>query len=196
MTAAATLAEPGAAFPWLDWASVARFVNKMWDPENNPHHSIVGLTGSGKSYLAVNGILRPLCSYDRVLLIDTKGDDPIVSSQGRPVKQLESARLWQGLTRKRQPYDRWQRLVVNDDRKIARAQVGAALRRVYEEGSWVVYVDETWDLTSKDPDVGLNLGPQLARIWRKGRSRHVSLIAATQTPVEVPRLFYDQASFA
>lgn len=184
------------SYPWSPWPTVAQWVNRAWDPENVPHHSIIGLTGCGKSYLAVNGILRPMCSMDRVLLIDTKGDDPIVSAQGRPVKRIESPPVWRRMTRRPEPYDQWQRLVVSEDRAEARQQVRSALDRVYEEGNWVVYVDEAWDLTSKDPDVGLNLGGPLARIWRKGRGRHVSLVAATQTPVEVPRLFYDQCSFA
>lgn len=172
------------------------WVNREWDPENMPHHSIIGLTGSGKSYLGINGILRPLCAMDRVLLIDTKGDDPIVSRQGRPVTQIETPKFWQRMGKKRHAFDDWQRLVVSDERNEARHQVRTALGRAYDEGNWVIFVDETWDLTSKDPDVGLNLGGILAKIWRKGRGRHVSLVAATQTPVEVPRLFYDQASFA
>lgn len=195
MTVPATPADVN-AYPWVEWPQVAMWVNRAWDPENVPHHSIIALTGGGKSYLAVNGILRPLCAMDRVLLIDTKGDDPIVSAQGRPVRQIETPKWWEGKTRRPEPFDKWQRLVVSDDRDEARHQVRTALNRVYAEGNWVVYLDETWDITSKDPDVGLNLGGPLAKIWRKGRGRHVSLVAATQAPVEVPRLFYDQASFA
>jgi DNA helicase HerA-like ATPase len=191
-----TALTPDATYPWMQWPQVSQWVDRAWDPENVPHHSIIGLTGCGKSYLAVNGILRPMCAMDRVLLVDTKGDDPIVSKQGRPVKALETRRIWQGRARRKEPYDQWQRLVVSDDRTEARGQVRTALNRAYEEGHWVVYVDEAWDICSKDPDVGLNLGGPMARIWRKGRGRHVSLVAATQTPVEVPRLFYDQASFA
>ena len=184
------------SYPWVHWPAVAMWVHRAWDPENVPHHSIIGLTGCGKSYLAINGILRPMCAMDRVLLIDTKGDDPIVSKQGRAVRQIETPKFWKGMTRKPRPFDQWQRLVVSEDRVEARHQVRTALNRAYDEGNWVVYVDETWDITGKDPEVGLNLGGPMAKIWRKGRGRHVSLVAATQTPVEVPRLFYDQASFA
>jgi len=39
--------------PWKDMAGRPQLCHNMWDPENNPHHSIIGLTGSGKSYLVL-----------------------------------------------------------------------------------------------------------------------------------------------
>src|SRR5690349_24944592 len=76
-------ANGGPLIPWEEWETVQSRVNKMWDPQNTPHHSIIGLTGSGKSFLAVNGILKPMCTWDRVLIIDSKRDDPLVSKIGR-----------------------------------------------------------------------------------------------------------------
>jgi DNA helicase HerA-like ATPase len=179
----------------MPWFSVRAQVDKLWDPENCPHHSIIGLTGSGKSYLAVNGLLE-MCKFDRVLLIDTKGDDPTISKTGKPVKEWRKAPWYQVKTDNEKPRSQWQRLVVSDHREKAIDQVGNALEGVYADGDWVVYVDETFDITSRDRNIGLGLEGAMTKIWRKGRSRHVSLIAATQTPVAVPRLFYDQASFA
>lgn len=196
MTAAAQLAATPDTFPWLGWPRVAQYVDRIWDPENSPHHSIVGLTGSGKSYLAVNGILRPLCAWDRVLIVDTKGDDEIVSKQGKAVHALQPERVWRDVTRRREPFDRWQRLVVSDDKEHARHQVSHALKQVYEQGDWVVYLDEIRDITDPHRETGLRMLPLVDRIYRKGRSRHVSLIAATQAPRWCPSSFYDQASFA
>jgi hypothetical protein len=189
-----------ASVPWTPWAQVVPRVNKLWDPENTPHHSIIALTGGGKSYLGVNGILKPMCALDRVLIIDSKGDDPLVSSVGRPVKELPRHNLWMGNQRKKEPYDSWWRLEVSQDRvgagrRKAQEQVFKALERVYREGNWVVYFDEIRDLTDpKPPNLGLNA--HVDQIYRLGRSRHVSIIAATQAPRWVPASFYDQASFA
>lgn len=183
------------SYPWLHWPKVMQYVNRAWDPENAPHHAIIGLTGCGKSYLAVNGILRPMCSMDRVLLIDTKGDDPLVSKQGRAVKLLETPPVWKGMLRKERPYMHWQRLVVSDDREEAQHQVRHALQTVYKQGNWVVYIDEIRDVTDA-VDPGLGLSPWVNVLYRKGRSRHISVIAGTQSPSWVPRSFYDQASFA
>lgn len=169
-------------------------VDRMWDPKNTPHHSIVGLTGSGKSYLAVNGILD-MCSYDRVLLVDSKGDDEVLTTAGTRIRDIPS-NPWHGLGRRREPRQWWYRLVLYEEEpRKARIQIARALDRVYREGNWVLYFDELHHLTgTRAPN--LNLGPQIERIYRLGRNRRISIVAGTQTPVLVPRVFYDQASFA
>ncbi len=181
-------------YPWVPWRTVRSTVDKLWDPENASHHSIIGLSGSGKSFLATKGILD-LCAYDRVLIIDTKGDDP--STQiGQVVKKLPKHTWYSALGRKRDgPYEKWYRLVAPDDVKQGHDVVGEALNNAYDEGDWVIFIDETWEVTGRG-EYGLGLEGVMSKLWRKGRYRHVSVIAATQTPVAVPRLFYDQASFA
>lgn len=174
------------------------YVNKQWDPENTPHQSIIGLTGSGKSYLAVNGILRPMCAMDRVLLIDSKGDDKLVSQQGHPCVDIPTQPWYQPLRRKKEKYQDWHRLVVHGnrhtEREKARTQVAKAFDRVFKEGEWIVYIDEIIDISTNAP--GLSLRPYIDELYRMGRSRGISVIASTQAPVQVPRTFYDQASFA
>lgn len=181
-------------YPWVDWSSVKSVVNKLWDPENIPHHSIIGLTRSGKSYLAANGILS-LCENDRVLIVDTKGDDP--STQiGQPVKRIPKHTWYSAMGRKRDgPREKWYRLVVPENRKVGAEMVEEALSNCYDEGEWVVYIDECWEVTGKGSE-GLGLEDIMSKLWRKGGYRHVSVVAGTQTPVQVPRLFYDQAGFA
>ena len=180
---------------WFGWPTIHGVVNRMWDPENSPHHSIIGLTGSGKSYLAINGLL-PMCLKDRVLIVDTKGDDRLVSTTGKPVASLPD-QTW-SVKRNNDDRANWYRLVVKtspNDRGLARDQVRRALAKVYKEGEWVVYFDEIRDIC--DPRApGLGLLPWVDEIYRKGRSRHLSVIAATQAPRYVPTSFYDQASFA
>lgn len=188
----------GGVIPWMEWSKVAGFVNKTWDPLNSPHHSIIGLTGSGKSYLAINGLLKPLCAMDRVMIIDTKQDDPLVSSIGKPVTEIPRQTVYGG--RKRHPQDRWFRLVVhdaldNEGRRRAQDQVRTALTRAHREGNWVIYIDELQDLGGmRQPNLGLTM--LIDEIYRKGRSKKVSIIAATQAPRNVPSSFYDQCSFA
>lgn len=186
---------PGTAM--RSWAEVQSFINEMWDPENSPHHSIVGLTGSGKTHLAVNGLLKPLCQNDRVLIIDTKRNDKLVSSIGKPVTELPRRTFYSG--RRREPMDRWFRLVVHDQfdtegRGQAKLQVYRALKRVYNEGEWIIYGDELQDIGGRQaPNLGLMM--HIDEIYRKGRSRHVSILGTTQAPRNVPTSFYDQASF-
>lgn len=181
--------------PWADWSTVSQRVNKMWDPRNTPHHSFIGLTGSGKSYLAINGILKPMCPYDRVLIIDSKGDDELVSTTGKGCKNLPRLdRLTWGNPRRREPFDSWWRLDVSDKRAEAQQQVFTALQQVYRGGNWVVLLDEIRDLTDPKPP-NLGFGSQIATMYRKGRVKGISILAGTQAPRWVVREFYDQASF-
>lgn len=183
--------------PVRSWQEVHHFVNHMWDPENTPHHSVIGLTGSGKSYLCINGLLRPMCHNDRVLIVDTKRNDKLVASVGKPVTELP-VKTYD--TRKKEPYDSWFRLVVHDQfesegRGKAKLQVFKAMQRVYNEGDWVVFFDEVQDIGGlRMPNLGLSM--HLDEIYRKGRSRHISVVASTQAPRHVPTSFYDQADFA
>lgn len=183
--------------PSRPWPVVHRFVNQLWDPENTPHHSAIGLTGSGKSYLCINGLLRPMCHGDRVLIVDCKRNDKLVASAGKPVSEIPHETY---KTRKKEPYDNWFRLVVHDQfsdegRAKAKLQVYKAMERVYREGHWVIYFDEIQDVGgTRIPNLGL--GQYIDEIYRKGRSRHISVVASTQAPRHVPTSFYDQADFA
>lgn len=181
-------------FPWTSWPKVRDAVSKLWDPQNDPHHVIIGGTGSGKSYLAVNGILKPMCAYDRVLIVDTKGDDPIVSQMGKACRELPRNTWWRNMSHKQEAYKDWHRIVSYDDNAKAREQIGSALHHVINEGNWVIYLDEAVEVVdSRKPNLGL--ADIVSFGLRKGRSKNVSFINATQAPVWVPRWMIDQSSF-
>lgn len=196
MTHAALLSPESPEIPWMEWGSVRSYVNKAWDPENCPHHSIIGLTGSGKSYLAVKGILRPMCALDRVLIIDSKQDDKLVSSIGNPVRELPRQTWYSGMGRRRtEPYKSWYRLQLTGTPDEKRMQVGKTLARVYKEGNWVVFIDELKHITGPRKPF-LRLGAFVDEIYIMGRSRKISIVAGTQAPKDVTTSFYDQSSFA
>src|SRR5215469_15046348 len=180
------------SIPTRSWDEVIRRVDTLWKPEFAPHHSIFGQNGSGKTHLIVHGLL-PLCEGDNVLILDSKGDDPVLAKAGaRPVRRLPS-RLRRTLDNDN-PRDGWFRLLVYDETSKARDQVGETLDRIYEEGNWIVILDETRAIS--DPrSPGLGLQPLLDRMWLRGRSRHISVVASTQAPRWVPTSFYDQCQF-
>lgn len=185
-------------YPWRPWRDVRSYVDKSWDAENNPHHSIIGLTGSGKSFLIRHGLLD-MSKGDRVLIVDTKnypkGEE--ISRIGNPVKEFPKRAWYVGMSRtKKEPMANWFRLTVSDNITTARAQVGEALHSAYTEGDWIIVIDELWDIVSTNKGVGLGLAPLYQKIMRKGRSRHVPMIAGTQNPAWMPGEFYDQASYA
>jgi hypothetical protein len=134
-----------------------------------------------------------MVARNNVLTIDNKGgDETLLGMCGRPVKSLP------GRTRKlsseRRPKENWYHLIVADQRAEAREQVANALDQVYREGDWTVVIDETRAVS--DPrSPGLGLQPLLDRLWLRGRSRGINVIAGTQAPRWVPTSFYDQCNF-
>lgn len=181
------------SIPTRSWAAVQRRVDELWKPEFAPHHSIMGQNGSGKTHLIVHGLL-PLCTDDKVLIIDNKGDDPVINAAGAKRVRHIPRNLRRATMDDGKPKSGWYQLVVYDDTPRAQDQVGNALRQIYAEGNWVVVVDETRAVS--DPrSPGLGLQPELDRLWLRGRSRHISVIASTQAPRWVPSSFYDQCQF-
>lgn len=181
------------SIPARSWKAVQQRVDRLWIPQFAPHHSLIGQNGAGKSHLIVYGIL-PLCTDDKVLIIDSKGDDPVLNASGaRPVRRIPSL-YRRALTDNNKPKEAWFRLVVWDDVSRAKDQVAMALERVYNEGSWIVVLDETRAIS--DPrSPGLGLQPHLDRLWLRGRSRNIAVVASTQAPRWVPSSFYDQCQF-
>ena len=180
------------SIPHKPWEEVKFEVFKRWRPLNSPHHSIISLSGGGKSYLATRGLL-PMRGWRKTLIIDNKGDDETLRDVGKRVRQLpKKDSLW---SRDREQPDRhWYRLMVYEDWGKAREQVKDALAHCYRQGNWTIFVDETRNLT--DPRVpSLNLRNYVEQIWLRGRSRGVEMVSMTQAPRWVPSSFYDQPSF-
>lgn len=174
------------------WPEVVRRIDRLWVPQQAPHHSIMGQTRSGKSYLITRGLL-PLVGRENVLTIDCKGgDETLLGYCGKPVKAIPT-RL-RKLSNESRPKENWYHLIVADHRAQARDQVAEALERVYKEGDWVVVVDETRAVA--DPrSPGLGLQPLLDRMWLRGGGRGITVVAGTQAPRWVPSSFYDQCAF-
>lgn len=180
------------SIPTRSWKEVQRRVDKFWVPEFAPHHSLIGQNGAGKSHLITFGLL-PLCLKDNVCIIDNKGDDPVLNASGaKPVRKIPT-KLRRAMDENRDR-DGWFRLQVFDETSKAQDQVGQALERIYNEGNWIVVLDETRAIS--DPrSPGLGLQPLLDRMWLRGRSRRICIVASTQAPRWVPTSFYDQCQF-
>jgi len=177
--------------PRKPWDEVKHDIYKHWVRKDTPHHSIVSLSGGGKSYLATRGLL-PMRGWQRALIIDNKGDDETLREVGREVRELPRNDPW--YRSKDEPDHSWYRLKVNDDWGKAREQVKKALAHVYHQGNWTVFIDETRNLT--DPKLpSLNLRSYVEQLWLRGRSRGVEVVSMTQGPRWVPSSFYDQPSF-
>lgn len=181
--------------PDVPWPVIRSRLQRLWTVRDAPHHSIMGMTRSGKSYLTRYGILD-VCQWDRVLIIDCKGDDPTLSGLGRVVNRFPSkmTRSARQLMRDDQPRENWFRLVISSDWAVAREQVQEALERVLEEGDWIVVIDELRVITDTRAP-GLNLAPQWEAIILRGGFKGVGAVNLTQEPRWVRGSFYTQGSF-
>ncbi len=179
----------------VPWDEIHGRVGNFWIPGDAPHHSIVAQTRGGKSFLIGQGILRHK-EYDRVLIVDVKGDDPTYAEIGKPVDKIPKLgiRTFKDWLSEAKPREHWYRLVVREDWNDARQQVGKALAQCYKEHDWTIVLDETRALTDARPP-GLNLSPLVEQLWLRGGSKGINVVAATQGPRWVPRSFYEQAQF-
>lgn len=193
--AASRITQPELIIPEVPWPVIRSRLQKLWVVRDAPHHSVVGQTRSGKSYLTRYGILD-VCQWDRVLFIDGKGDDSTLMGLGRVVNRFPSklTRNARQLMRDNKPRENWFRLVTSRDSTVARDQVGEAYERVMDEGDWIIVTDELrYSTDARSP--GLNLGPQWEAIILRGGSRGVGAVNLTQEPRWVRGSFYTQSAF-
>lgn len=194
--------------PTVPWPVIRSRLARMWTVRDAPHHSVIGQTRSGKTFLARHGILDT-CLYDRVLFIDAKGDDPTSDGLGHTVHRMPSKtkRMTTRMIKEDQrmfgprPADsrskarsNWFRLVTSDQWDRAIPQVRDALEQVYAEGNWIIVTDELRYLTDKRQP-GLGLEAYWNQIIFRGGSRGIGMVSLTQEPRWVPGAFYTQSSF-
>lgn len=125
----------------------------------------------------------------RLLIVDVKGGDPNLEGIGRVTRRMPGAH-----DRELDPAgdddrtDREPILLRPDPDREPKRVVFEALARVWREGGWTIYVDETRLVSDY-----LGLKNTLERLWLFARSRGVAVVTGTQAPRWVPPAMYDQA---
>lgn len=177
---------PGGIFR-VRWAEHRAFLDANW--QLGEHVSIFAPTGNGKTHLITRGLL-PV--WDRaadeknaqpVMFIDCKDGDPLTRNFGTLVDKFPSKmQRW-----RRKPW--WRLKVPSLFRGATSGQqqhvIYDALRNVYNEGNWILVIDEV------RPLVELKLQKHLTEVWERGRTQGITLIAGTQAPSWMPPAMYD-----
>lgn len=175
----ARLANEAPRVPW------DKFISHHFRWAHGEHVGLIGPTGQGKTTMIET--LLPLHPY--VVVFATKPRD---ESMLRFIRDFGYLRMnkWTALPARRAPRRvLWppardlhssgtQRLVFQD-----------AMERIYIEGGWTVAIDELWVFSEL-----LKLDTEVKTYLFQARSLGISLLAATQRPVDVPLALYDQST--
>ncbi len=176
----------------LSWHRFIPWFSRQW--QQGEHITIIGPTGSGKSYLALQ-LIKTRRDY---LLLLTKGHDKTldrfiekeeieVIKQWPPSGFSDKVALWPKFT----GIDSFQEqhTVFKNAINGYRTKTGKHIKGIYSEGSWSVLVDEVMYFREE-----LHLETELRMLWTQGRSNDISLVAGTQRPRDVPQLMLNQWS--
>lgn len=175
----------------LPWARFLPWFTKQWAA--GEHVTIIGPTGSGKSYLALQ-LIKTRSYY---ILLLTKGKDKTLD-RFIAREDIDIIRRWppDGFTQK---VALWPRFTGAESfqhqhtvfREAINGYVkgGRKIDGIYTEGVWTVLIDEVMYFKEE-----LHLETELRMLWTQGRSNDISLVAGSQRPRDVPQLMLNQWS--
>jgi hypothetical protein len=175
--------------PRIGWDDFIRNEFRWYAGE---HVAAIGPTGQGKTFF----ISKLLPSRKFVVVFGTKPSDSALTklikvngykhlqawpSNWFPVNKDEPIRrvLWPNV----------RSLKDNDARVLQKGVFEDALWKIFREGGWTTFLDETSYVVQE-----LGLGNWVKRYLLQARELKVSLICATQRPAWVPREIYDQST--
>lgn len=175
----ARLANEAPRIPW------DKFITQLFTWKHGEHIGLVGPTGQGKTTMLET--LLPLHPY--VVAFATKPRD---ESMTRLIEHGGYIRLqkWERLPVTRAPRRvLWPPARDLHSSGLQTAVFRDAMERIYLEHGWTVAIDELWVFTEL-----LHLETEVKTYLFQARSLGISLLAATQRPVDVPLALYDQST--
>lgn len=191
------------AVPFTPWdAFMRRF---SW--RQGEHVTVIGPTGTGKTTVLRAILPKRYDAHGSVLVLATKSQDTNLDSWARS-DHLARVDQWPP----RAPFWKrpgdiqhadghvtpWDRRVMLWPRPFG-MELGAvddhiadvhrrAMTDAYWSGGWTIVGEELYELSQ------LGLDRELTKIWTQGRSAGLSLVGATQRPVNIPLYAYSQAT--
>lgn len=153
--------------------------------EAGQHLAIVGPTGSGKSYVALDLLERRAEQRDaHVVVFASKQRDKTLTDLGWPIirewppdyehREFRRVILWP-------PYGTASRA------QSRRGVYTDALDAILTEGHWTLYLDEAGYFVEQ-----LKLRPILDEYWNQGRSSGITVVASSQGVTWVPKPMLSQ----
>lgn len=142
----------------------------------------IGGTGSGKTYLQRRLVSRAHERHDYVLIHDAKDRTP---QYGGAIRSMVA-------DVHRDPPSH-KTVVIRDDDPETVAELG--WRIADKGGTALVVIDELYDALSAPMHFRARGASRISEIYRKGRSRGVSILGSTQIPQSLPTVVIDLSDF-
>jgi DNA helicase HerA-like ATPase len=136
------------------------------------HVSIIGDTGSGKTYLESHLLQH----RGAVIVVRTKPDDINFDGFER-IRSIREVRAGQYKYLLEPRYDRQSR------------EISRAVEHVWQAGNWCIAIDELYYLTDR-----LRMREPIDRLLTQGRSKRISVVCGMQRPVSITRFAISQAT--
>lgn len=170
-----------------------------WQWSQGEHVTIVGPTGTGKSTLMRAILHKRYDAGGAVCVFGTKTEDRTLSTWQRQdgLTRVDSwPPKWPGWWWQRPAGDEWARRVMlwpkirsTGDVRALGPTFGDALDQMFVARRWCVAIDELWYQAAE-----MGLSHELKAWWSQGRSSGLTLVGATQRPVDIPLLAYNSAT--
>jgi energy-coupling factor transporter ATP-binding protein EcfA2 len=166
-------------FQTLTYPSFLRKFKNSWEP--GQHVSLVGPTGSGKSWLAsdilgLRKFVLMLVTKKRDDTIAKRYSDYIVMKKFSPEYSERKVIVWAKPTKLGNFAEQ-------------QASIYDALSKIWERGGWNVYLDDVFYQSET-----LRLKKALQMLYTNMRSEDISLVGSLQRPSWVPREVLTQSS--
>lgn len=170
-----------------------RFITSVWRYKAGEHVSFIGPTGAGKTFLMLPLLARSVSDDLPGYLTVMKPRDKTVGDFLRTHERWKRTLTFPpppSVGKKPQGWVVWPHHTKDPEGDDARhVEIFRRMhRQLYVRGDCIIADDEAVSLVRE-----MKMGPDLVRIWTKGRSIGAGLWAATQRPAMVPLEMYDMA---
>lgn len=171
------------------------FLDNVFDYNRGEHLTILGPTGNGKTWLAMQLLERVATpEVPAVVLVMKPKDD--TSRDFAKANGFVIVKDWPPpphvrIQKKPPGYILWPDHVHDPDVDLPRHRMifRRAVLDAYKKGNRILFADELFSLCAE-----LNLPKEIITVWSKGRSMGTAVWGASQRPSDIPLWAYSQAT--